>query len=117
MAAGRGRSSPNLIHPALAFRCRVRLTIGFESFVERDVALGNVIIKKRSEEHLLRHAFIYKPRNILESQFSVVIRMPDKTATLGIGPIESNIAQLAAGTEMISKPFGTVRTVASIPIA
>jgi hypothetical protein len=59
----------------LAVRCSALLAICFESFMEHDIALRKVPVKRKSEEYLLRNALVDKSVNILKSKFPVVLRM------------------------------------------
>jgi hypothetical protein len=77
------------IHRTL--RCLMRkvrwndgLAIGLESAVESDGAIWSTSIERQGEEDLPWHPLKHKFRHILESEFAVVIRMSDKTTTLGI---------------------------------
>jgi hypothetical protein len=64
--------------------CTLLPAIGFESFVERDRALGNVPVKSESEENLLGDSLNPKSRHVAEPEFWVVIRMPHETASLRV---------------------------------
>ena len=65
------------------------LTICVEPFVECDIALRKPAVKREREKHLFRNACEDKSGNILESEFPVVLRMPDETTAFGAQVFQS----------------------------
>lgn len=55
-----------------------------ESLVKCDRSLGYAPIEAQSKEKFRRHPFEHQSWRVLESEFPVVLRMPDETATSGM---------------------------------
>jgi len=63
--------------------------ICFESFMERDIALGKAPVERKGKERLFWNALVDKSGNILKSKLPVVLRMPDEAAAFGIHGFQS----------------------------
>lgn len=64
--------------------CALLFAVGFESFVESDCALRSVPVERQSEKDLRWNTFMHKFRDVCEPEFSVVVRMPNETASSSI---------------------------------
>jgi RNase P protein component len=57
--------------------------------MECDIPLRKPAVKRNSEKHLLRNAFVAKSGNMLKSEFPMVLRMTDQTAAFGAKVFQS----------------------------
>lgn len=60
------------------------LAIRFESLVKINDALRNMLDQGQGEKDLLRHSLMDKPRNVLESELFIILRMSYEAASLSI---------------------------------
>lgn len=63
--------------------------ICFECIMENDGGLRGVTVERECKKDLRRHSLEHKAGHVFESEFLIVIRMPDQTTSLSVHVFEA----------------------------